>query len=282
MKEYLGSCGVRRARTALYNPRANGIVERGNRMIKGGSQLAKVNNLDVERVISELVWAYRTTEHVCTGKIPFEVMRGRKPISRMKPSWMQKLVMGCDVFYGNSTDKSVCGDKTERKDVRIKPGDWVKVKSGRVKRGVSKFLGPFRVQEAHKWHVVPSNGQRWNLMRVAKFASVWDEAKIGECDGCSGYMLMRDDEVKQARIREQLQDGGSGDGTSIPGVDAMNANPSFESARSVIAMSTGLRRPPAFLKILGVITTLADFSQDRRGTAVRKTASGGGLPLGVL
>ncbi|KAJ1110805.1 hypothetical protein NDU88_008151 [Pleurodeles waltl] len=219
-------------------------------MIKGGLQLAVVNNLDVGHVISELVWAYRITEHVCTGKIPFEVMRGRKPIGRIKPSWMQKFVLGCDVLHGKLMDKFVRRDDSEQRDVRIKPDDWVKVKSGRVKRGVSKFLGPFRVLEVHKWHVVLSNGQRWNLRRVAKFASDWNEGRSG--DGCSGFILMGDDDVGEARVREQVLDAGSGDGISVPdggamNANGMNANPSRVSTRPVSARSTRLTRPPAFL-----------------------------------
>ncbi|KAJ1155601.1 hypothetical protein NDU88_008330 [Pleurodeles waltl] len=80
MNVFLDSCGVKHMRTALYNPRAHGIVERANRMIKGGIQLAVVNGLDIELVISDMVWAHRSTENLVSGRVPFEIMRGRKPV----------------------------------------------------------------------------------------------------------------------------------------------------------------------------------------------------------
>ncbi|KAJ1109731.1 hypothetical protein NDU88_007091 [Pleurodeles waltl] len=67
MKVFLDACGVKHMRSALYNPRVNGIVERANRMIKGGLQLAVVNGLDVELVISDMVWAHRSTENLVSG-----------------------------------------------------------------------------------------------------------------------------------------------------------------------------------------------------------------------
>ncbi|KAJ1127460.1 hypothetical protein NDU88_005862 [Pleurodeles waltl] len=253
MREYLESCGIRNVRTALYNPCANGTVERANRVIKGGLQLAAINNLDVGHVISELVWAYRTTEHVSTGKIPFEVMRGRKPVSRIKPSWMQEFILRCQCHHGKFVDKFDCKDNSERDDARIKPGDWVKVKSGRVRGGLSKLLGPFRVLEVHKWHVVLSNGQRWNKRRVAKFASDWDDGGNGE--SCTGYMLMGDGEVGEAQVEKQVLDAGSGDGVSVPDGGATNEHTRNAHARRVSTRpvslrstrSTRSRRPPVFL-----------------------------------
>ncbi|KAJ1129350.1 hypothetical protein NDU88_007721 [Pleurodeles waltl] len=189
MKVFLDSCGVKHMRTALYNPRANGIVEQANRMIKGGLQLAVVNGLDVELVISDMVWAHRSTENLVSVRVPLEIMRGRKPVGKLKTSWMEQLVRGCSEYEGEHVSETVCNE------AKIKPGDWVKIKSGRIKKRVCKFLGPFKVRNVHGWHVLLENGQRWSFRQVTKFASDWSGENELSSDDCSGYMLMRDEDV---------------------------------------------------------------------------------------
>ncbi|KAJ1207243.1 hypothetical protein NDU88_002635 [Pleurodeles waltl] len=256
MKGFLDSCGIRHARTALYNPRANGIVERANRMIKSGLQLAVVNGLDAGSVISELVWGYRTTENTTSCRVPFVDMRGRKPVSKLRPAWMERLLGGGGAFNGDSANET--GDDNER----MKPGDWVKIKSGRVRQGFSKFLGPFRVLQVHRWHVLLDNGQRWNFRRVAKFSSALEGGCARRGDDCSGYMLMKDEDLSGSSGGERKQfDGGSGDAVvgrseviidaPVTCSDSMGAStcvPSMVSPRTVgFPRTTRCRRPPGFL-----------------------------------
>ena len=77
------------------------------------------------------------------------------------------------------------GSKGEKN--RIEVGDLVKVKTGRICRGFSKFKGPYRVREKHRFHVVLENEQRWNLRRVALYEK--GERNVSqECVKSSGYM----------------------------------------------------------------------------------------------
>ncbi|KAJ1136943.1 hypothetical protein NDU88_003356 [Pleurodeles waltl] len=57
MKEFLKKWGVYNFRTALYNPKANGLVERMNRLIKDCIQRAKVSGMQGEEALNEMLWS---------------------------------------------------------------------------------------------------------------------------------------------------------------------------------------------------------------------------------
>mgnify|MGYP002804818439 CR=1 FL=1 len=69
-------------------------------------------------------------------------------------------------------DPNDCWYKVKReegKGARIQKGDWVKIKSGRNRPGLSKYMGPFEVERVNEHSIVLANGQIWNKRRVALF-----------------------------------------------------------------------------------------------------------------
>ncbi|KAJ1214795.1 hypothetical protein NDU88_002406 [Pleurodeles waltl] len=175
MTKYLEYSGIYHTCTSLYNSQANGMVERANRMVRGVVQMAIEKKGSVRKMVSDLVWAYRTTSNSSTGKVPFEMMRGRKANTRMCPSWMKNVMSG-DLAKEQREKGSSGGQKQREKGSRIKTGDWVKVKPARISGGLTKFRGPYKVKEVHESFIVLENGEKWNTRRVALYGK--------EKDGC--------------------------------------------------------------------------------------------------
>ncbi len=69
---------IERSRTAYYNPRCDGLSERGNRTNKA-SLSALVNENDWDKLLQYVQFAYNTSVNASTKCTPFEMMYGRKP-----------------------------------------------------------------------------------------------------------------------------------------------------------------------------------------------------------
>jgi transposase InsO family protein len=73
--------GVKRIRTAPYNPRANAPVERLHGFLRGAiTALAKDNISEWHRFLPAVAFAYRSTVVKGMGYSPFFLMHGREPV----------------------------------------------------------------------------------------------------------------------------------------------------------------------------------------------------------
>ena len=77
MKDYFAEHRIEHSTTALYHPPGNELVERMNRTIKEGIQLATPQHKDLVLATKERLFVYHTTPHSMTEKTPFELMHGR-------------------------------------------------------------------------------------------------------------------------------------------------------------------------------------------------------------
>ena len=77
IKDYFTERGIEHSTTPLYHPQGNGLVERMNRTIKEGIQLATLQHKDPVQATKERLFVYHTAPHSMTEKTPFELMRGR-------------------------------------------------------------------------------------------------------------------------------------------------------------------------------------------------------------
>ncbi|KAJ1177846.1 hypothetical protein NDU88_003098 [Pleurodeles waltl] len=148
--------------------------------------------------------------------------------------------------------RQVSQEDAKQAGLRVEVGDWVKVKSGRVQGGLTKFRGPFRVQRIGTYFVILENGERWNFRNVALYQKngVF-EGNGGE--GCSGMMLMGDDDEVVSersdvsldgcieRQSEELVGSESEDDDSVPGDVGTECGVDPLLGKRV-------RRPPFYLK----------------------------------
>lgn len=179
MRAFLERFDIKHERTALYCPKANGMVERANRMLKDHIQLAITNNLRVEESLKEWLWAYHTTPNLITGVSPFVMLRGREPSTKMNPQWLeggktvtpdlkssQNKVQRHQEMYKYWYDK-----KHGVKDHDFQVGSPVAIKRPtHVQPGLSKYLPPQRVTKKGKNVVQLDNGQTWSGDRLVEIS----------------------------------------------------------------------------------------------------------------
>ena len=131
IEDYFAERGIEHSTPALYHPQANGLVERMNRTIKEGIQLASLQHKDPVQATKERLFIYHTTLHSMTEKTPFQLMRGRVYKTKLytlgskassKFQKIQKLVHSKQAKYKAYHDK-----KQGLKLPDIKPGDFVKI-----------------------------------------------------------------------------------------------------------------------------------------------------------
>lgn len=145
-------------------------------------------------------------------------------------------------------------------------GDLVKVRSGRVSKGLSKFRGPFRVKCVYPQFVVLDNDERWNLRRVALYQRATrfaDDTSYCpghstlqlDSTGSSGYLLAHNPDLGRdnSGVSPTERGGGNGDvsnhdvSDTVQGGSAVGADSSTQPQLS-LQRSNRNRRPPAFLK----------------------------------
>ena len=78
---FLANLQIRHLKSSLYYSRANGEVERWNRVLKQTLQIARNEGKPWKEAALELLMAYRATPHQTTGKSPAELLHGRKMVT---------------------------------------------------------------------------------------------------------------------------------------------------------------------------------------------------------
>lgn len=141
-------------------------------------QLAIVAHKPIIQSIKEMLWSYVTTPNGVTGYSPFSLLRGRKPVSKLTPSWLFE-------------DKSfVCDErKTQERILRhqerykheydhrwgTKPREWsvgqqVLVKNPNVSANrYHRFHGPVTISDVKRNVVTMSDGKMWSMDRLVPF-----------------------------------------------------------------------------------------------------------------
>ncbi|KAJ1200927.1 hypothetical protein NDU88_004748 [Pleurodeles waltl] len=144
---------------------------------------------------------YRTSPHSVTGKIPFELLRGRKPSTGLVPWWLMERNW---VKFGVFCDK-VMKDKVLEYQLRTKlrhdtrpslddlvVGQSVRVKiPGIIEKGKPQWSEPRKIVKILRNAVKLDNGKVWNVRRI----SICREEDTGvthgneSLDECSGYLF---------------------------------------------------------------------------------------------
>lgn len=173
--EFLRERNISHFRSAVYYPRANGEVERFNRVLKECLQTASIQGEPWKTFTQTFLMDYRSTPHATTGVTPSELLHGR--CMRTKLQIMD--------FPVKETDRNVIRehvrmkqDKVKRytdarrnaKPSRFQPGDRVRVKKPwMVKKGDRKFTHPKAVvRKKGEDSYLLDDGKVWNASRLAE------------------------------------------------------------------------------------------------------------------
>jgi hypothetical protein len=166
--QYLKRLGIVHRRSAVYNPQANGCVERVNKNFKKLLESSKCDSMpEVRQIVSRYLLNYNATSHATTGKTPSEMMLSFKIRTRLSCF----LPPTSDATRSRTTDtdasptstptststpsstgttrdilekRALYADSRRRPLVtqRFQPGDLIETKNGQIRR-LRRQVGPY-------------------------------------------------------------------------------------------------------------------------------------------
>ncbi|XDV12346.1 hypothetical protein PO909_001044 [Leuciscus waleckii] len=181
---FLRERGIAAVRTAVYNPAANGAIERFNRVLKDCVQSAIVQSKPWKRTVTDFLQVYRSTPHATTGVSPFELLHGRKMRTKLNvalhspASTLQTTDVRKRVVLKQSQMKRYTDAKRGARRLILKEGDRVRVrKPFHVPKGHCKFSDPVEIEK----QVGPNtylleDGRKWHSSRLARAVQMPDPA----------------------------------------------------------------------------------------------------------
>ncbi|KAJ1137275.1 hypothetical protein NDU88_003688 [Pleurodeles waltl] len=202
MAAFLKRNGIQHVRVALYNPSSNGLIERFNRVVKETIQLALKSGIPWKEAVRKMLSSYRESPHSVKGKMPFELLRGRKPSTGLVPLWLmernrEKFKVVCDEEMKNRVLQSQAkfNHNVRSSTGGLKVGQSVRVKlPGFVEKGKSQWSEPKKIVRVLRNAVKLDDGKVWNVRRVSICRGepnvVIQDARCRE--ECSGYLFGSD------------------------------------------------------------------------------------------
>ena len=174
--------GTKKTRTAPYSPTANGVVERGNRVLGSSLRalLLEAGHFNWDLLLPQVMRAIRATPHTTTGETPNYLMLGRETrlpgtlTSNDNPDvfspgeyadQLQKRLDEVGCWLRNQQSEQLRTDSSDEPRLYC-AGDNVWLKSffnrkGKSKKLQPKYIGPYHVLEAlpHHVYLVERNGK---------------------------------------------------------------------------------------------------------------------------
>ena len=192
-KQFLQRLNITHCKSSLYYPRANGEVERWNRVLKQTLQIATTEHKSWREATLELLMAYRATPHQTTGKSPAMLLHGRKMIT---PVNIRELVSENQAEVDSEVRERVSVKQAKSKAYTDKVrnakvptfqvGDMVRVKRHQ-KTGNSKYYPPQRIV-----------GKKGPYTYVLEDNRVWNASKLTRC-------MYLTDQVSQSSSADAVQ-----------------------------------------------------------------------------
>ena len=177
IRSFFKDLGIQHNKVALYCPRANGLVERTNKLFKECIQSAVRNGVVVEGLLREKLWAFHTAPNLTTGISPFLALKGRNPSTKLVPGWLgggerasvDQEMCKRKVCANQSRYKSWYDHKYSTKSQTWKPGDWAWVKMpNRQISTTSKFYDPIKIVVVRGNVVKTEDNRWWSMDRLVK------------------------------------------------------------------------------------------------------------------
>ena len=154
-QQFLAVHRIKHIRSSIYNPEANGMVERVNRNLKKLITNSPGSIEQISESIREYVWHYNYTEHSSTGVTPATLLLAYKPRSRLDvvdrttplPNKPVNLPEIAARVHNHQRASAEYMDSRKRPANRFsfKPGDMVRASHGPV-RQILRRTGPFSYQ----------------------------------------------------------------------------------------------------------------------------------------
>lgn len=212
-EQFLEQHGITHCKSSLYYPRANGEVERFNRVLKSSIQNARIEGKSMKETIIELLEAYRSTPHQTTGVSPSELLHGRMLRTKLDVTNMMPP-------KSNESSQKEVRDRVEQKqrksgqytDTKRKArvpkfsvGDYVRVRKQRhVHKGQVKFGSPMKIVK-----------QKGDATYQLQDSTIWNAFHLSPCSNA------------QESVEGEFQE---------------------DSPKQVVRRSTRIRKEPSYLR----------------------------------
>ena len=170
---FLANLQIRHLKSSLYYPRANGEVERWNRVLKQTLQIAKNERKPWKDAAIELLMDYRATPHQTTGKSPAELLHGRKMVTPVNIRDVPEAAPDdADVRARVTIQQEKARKYTNSKRSAVVPKfcveDTVRYKT--VRKGGPKFSAPHRIVASKGPYTYQlDDGRTWNASKLTSY-----------------------------------------------------------------------------------------------------------------
>ncbi|KAJ1146355.1 hypothetical protein NDU88_012632 [Pleurodeles waltl] len=167
-----------------------------------------------------MLLSYRITPHSVTRKTPFELLRGRKPSSRLIPWWLKnKKQRNLDGNYFSDVREQVHEHQgkvlrrvNNRKTMlRLVAGQYVRVKNhGLIHKRGARWSRPVNVVKVFDGAVQLEDGRTRNLRHLSLFkaCSIPEGKGYEDLDEANGYLwgdnsILQSDELRSDGVDER-------------------------------------------------------------------------------
>lgn len=171
---FLKQRGIVHLKSSLYYPRANGEVERFNRVLKDCLQTASIQGTPWKPFTRSFLMDYRATPHSTTGVSPSQLLHGRQMRTKLQIMDMTHVRVNENVVRERvkkiqEYSKQYTDRKRSAKKTSFNPGDQVRIrKPWKVKKGEQKFTKPRTVvRKKSPYTYLLDDGRIWNTSHLS-------------------------------------------------------------------------------------------------------------------
>lgn len=178
-EEFLKQREIAHLKASVYYPRANGEVERFNRVFKDCLQTASIQGTLWKSFIYSFLMDYRATPHATTGVSPSCLLRGRQMRTKLQildvvPTLVDQSCVRKRVEHKQGKSKQHSDAKRSAKHQLFLPCDQVRVRKPRkVRKGEQKFTQPMtmvRQESPHTYWTIGGCGTRHTSLHCQSWA----------------------------------------------------------------------------------------------------------------
>jgi RNase H-like domain found in reverse transcriptase/Integrase zinc binding domain/Integrase core domain len=175
-EQFLTSHGIQHDKTAVYNPTANGAVERFNKVLKEGLAVAHAESTPFLPAVKKILANYRSLPHATTGESPAKLMYGREirmPLNCLLSAKSESNVVPKvqqHVRFAQDKAKEYTDRVRHAKESQVKVGDRVRTLRPSHKHKLdAKWSLPKQVVAVHNATLTLDDGRKWNVRKCIPY-----------------------------------------------------------------------------------------------------------------
>ena len=139
LRAFTDSFGIRVTSATTYYPQANGQAESTNKIIKNGIQkMVERNPRDWHNLLSNVLWAYRTSKRTSTGTTPFALTYGHDAVLPMEVIVKSQRVVSQNDLDIGSYHQAMNMELEELDETRVKALNQILLQKARVVKSYNK------------------------------------------------------------------------------------------------------------------------------------------------